>query len=154
MPKGPRVVVPPPLLFLLTYLAGLAINVVAPLRLSVFDTLSTGVLAPAIVALGIMLVLLGVFGLARARTAIIPHHEVRTVVSTGIYGHTRNPIYLGFLVTYLGTALWRGDLWPLLTLPFGLGLLKHFVIDLEEAHLQRKFGRHYEEYQRRVRRWI
>lgn len=154
MPKGPRVVVPPPLIFLVTYFAGVAINLVAPLRLTALDALPIGLIAPGVVALGILLVLLGVLGLAWARTAIIPHHEVRTVVSTGIYGHTRNPIYLGFLVTYLGAALWRGDIWPLLTLPFGLGLLKHFVIDLEEAHLQRKFGRHYEEYQRRIRRWI
>lgn len=154
MPKGPRVVVPPPLIFLLTYLAGVTVNLVAPLRLTALDSLPIDLIASGVVALGILLVLLGVLGLARARTAVIPHHEVRTVVTTGIYGYTRNPIYLGFLVAYLGTTLWRGDVWPLLTLPFGLGLLKHFVIDLEEAHLQRKFGRHYEEYQRRVRRWI
>lgn len=147
-------VVPPPLIFLATYLAGMAINLVAPLQLMALDGIPIDLIARGVMALGLMLVLLGVAGLARARTAIIPHHEVRTVVSTGIYGHTRNPIYLGFLVTYLGAALWRGDIWPLLTLPFGLGLLKHFVIDLEEAHLQRRFGRHYEEYQRRVRRWI
>lgn len=154
MPKGPHVVVPPPAIFLVTYLAGLALNSVAPLRLGLAADGSVTLLAQAVVALGSLLVLAGVIGLARARTAVIPHHEVRTVVTTGIYGYTRNPIYLGFLVAYLGTTLWRGDVWPLLTLPFGLGLLKHFVIDLEEAHLQRKFGRNYEEYQRRVRRWI
>lgn len=154
MPKGPRVVIPPPLIFVATYLAGLAINTVAPLRIGRFDGGPVTMVAPAIVGIGTLLVLAGVLSLAVARTAIIPHHEVRTVVTTGIYRHTRNPIYLGFLVAYLGTALWRGDVWPLFTLPFGLGLLKHYVIDLEEAHLQRKFGRPYEEYQRRVRRWI
>ena len=111
--------------------------------------------------LGILLVLVGaattlsaVGFFRRARTSLVPIRPSTTLVSTGPYRFTRNPMYLGLAVVYVGIACWLGTLWPLLLLPVVLVLVGSLVIAREERYLEAKFGEEYRAYRARVRRWL
>ncbi len=151
----PGVIAPPPLI----YLAGLALGLVAgrlwPLRLV------PNPLRPRRWWLGGGLALggLGLAGWAvrtmyQAGTHPEPYRPATELVTTGPFRLCRNPIYLGFTLTYLGLALLLDALWCLLLLPAVLVVMVHGVIAREEAYLERRFGQRYRAYRARVRRWL
>jgi len=77
-----------------------------------------------------------------------------TVVDTGPYHFTRNPIYLGMVLGLISLAIAFNSLWLLLTLaPFAL-VIRYGIVAREEAYLDRKFGDVYRCYRARVRRWL
>lgn len=90
----------------------------------------------------------------RRGTALEPWRPSSTLVAEGPYRWSRNPIYLGGLLAYVGIALMADALWPLILLPFLVLILRHAVIGREERYLARRFGPDYEAYRKRVRRWI
>jgi protein-S-isoprenylcysteine O-methyltransferase Ste14 len=75
-------------------------------------------------------------------------------VTTGIYGWTRNPIYLGFFFMYAGIGGVVRSPWILiLIMPIAVAM-RYGVVAREEAYLERRFGDVYRDYRRRVRRWL
>jgi protein-S-isoprenylcysteine O-methyltransferase Ste14 len=76
------------------------------------------------------------------------------IISTGIYGITRNPMYvsMGLLQLSVGIALDNG--WILAFLPIVLGIVYVIAIRHEESYLEAKFGEAYQSYKSSVRRWI
>lgn len=109
---------------------------------------------------GLLLVLgLGLMGLAlRAFRAAGTHVEVylpaSALVVTGPYRFTRNPIYIGMTLAYLGAGLLTDSLWVLLLVLPVLGVMHYGVVLREEAYLTAKFGDAYRRYTRAVRRWF
>jgi protein-S-isoprenylcysteine O-methyltransferase Ste14 len=78
----------------------------------------------------------------------------RVLVTTGIHGWTRNPIYLGMFLVYGGIGVAAQSTWVLvLTLPLAI-LIRYGVVVREEAYLERRFRDAYLDYKRRVRRWL
>ena len=76
------------------------------------------------------------------------------MVTTGICRVTRNPMYLGFALALLGWGLWLGHA-VALGVPLAFVLyVNRFQIQPEERALRAKFGAPYEDYRRRVRRWL
>jgi protein-S-isoprenylcysteine O-methyltransferase Ste14 len=109
---------------------------------------------------GLLLILgFGLMGAAlRAFRAAGTHVEVylptTALVTTGPYRVTRNPIYIGTTLAYLGVGLLTGSLWVLaLVLPV-LGFIHFGVVLREEAYLSVKFGEAYRRYTLTVRRWL
>jgi protein-S-isoprenylcysteine O-methyltransferase Ste14 len=150
-PDIPHVIAPPPLIYALPLAAGLVLNHYRP-----WPALPAGIARIA----GPVCVLLGCIGFPaiiaffRAGTRPEPWRPSTALVIAGPYRITRNPMYLGFALLYLGTSLWVNTAWPLLALPAVL-LVMHFgVIRREEAYLERRFGDPYRAYRARVRRWI
>ncbi len=76
------------------------------------------------------------------------------LVTTGLSRFSRNPIYLGMTLAYLGLTLLADSLLALVVLPLVLIFVRFGVIEREERYLDGKFGAAYREYRRRVRRWI
>jgi protein-S-isoprenylcysteine O-methyltransferase Ste14 len=92
--------------------------------------------------------------LHKAHTPLDVREPTTAVVTTGIYSCTRNPIYLGLMLMYLGIGSLRNSGWHwLLALPTAAAL-QAGVIAREEAYLERKFGADYVDYRRRVPRWL
>lgn len=151
----PGVLAPPPLI----YLAGLALGLVAgrlwPLRL-VPDSLRRlrWGLGGSLALGGLGLAGWAVRTMYQAGTHPEPYRPVTELVSTGPFRHSRNPIYLGFTLTYLGLALLLNALWCLLFLPAVLAVMVRGVIAREEAYLERRFGERYHAYRARARRWL
>ncbi|MEO8336423.1 MAG: isoprenylcysteine carboxylmethyltransferase family protein [bacterium] len=96
----------------------------------------------------------GVVTFRRAGTAINPHHSAKRLVVSGPYRFTRNPMYTGLTIAYLGASLLLGSEWPLLLLPIVLFAVFRFVIQREERYLADAFGSEYAEFRMRVRRWL
>ena len=92
--------------------------------------------------------------MAGNRTAVLPGGSTRVVLDRGPFRLSRNPLYVGLIVLDVALAL----LWPsacaLVGVPVGIALLYWGAIAPEEQYLSRKFGAEYDDYRRRVRRWL
>ena len=81
--------------------------------------------------------------------------EPSTAIATGgPYRFTRNPMYLGMALAYVGLAFAIGILWALAALPVVLLVIDRVIIKREERYLKARFGEQYLAYKRRVRRWL
>jgi protein-S-isoprenylcysteine O-methyltransferase Ste14 len=92
--------------------------------------------------------------MARHRTALLPGGATTTVIATGPFAHSRNPLYVGLLVLSAGLALMAASAWALVALPVEWALLRWGAVLPEEHYLSEKFGPEYAAYLTRVRRWI
>jgi protein-S-isoprenylcysteine O-methyltransferase Ste14 len=92
----------------------------------------------------------------RARTTVNPLHPERTssIVTTGIYRLTRNPMYVGIVLVLLGCFLAFGVVSAGVGPAAFIWYINRFQIEPEERVLQARFGREYTEYRSRVRRWL
>ena len=87
-------------------------------------------------------------------TPIATSEKVTRIVRDGIYRYSRNPIYLGMFLAYLGYALIANNAWALI-FAVALYAIMHFgVILREERYLAERFGEDYMNYLENVRRWI
>ncbi|OYY89770.1 MAG: hypothetical protein B7Y45_10910 [Sphingomonas sp. 28-66-16] len=76
------------------------------------------------------------------------------IIDTGIYAHTRNPMYLGMALAYAGLAILLHSMPSLLFLPVAIAIIRSQVIAREERYLEAKFGQPYLDYKARVGRWF
>jgi protein-S-isoprenylcysteine O-methyltransferase Ste14 len=104
--------------------------------------------------LGIVLILWAAGLFRRAGTNIRPREPANSLVLTGLYRKTRNPMYLGMTLLYFGLALLLHSLVALLLLIVVLVIIQTQVIAREERYLEARFGDDYRAYKKRVRRWI
>lgn len=113
-------------------------------------------IAGLLAALGTAIACLGVLEFKQAKTTVNPTKPgtSSTLVTGGIYRHTRNPMYLGFLLTLTGWAIVMGNLPAFLILPAFVLYMNAFQIKPEERVLASIFGEEFERYRSRVRRWI
>lgn len=150
---GARVIrIPPPLYYVAGLGGGLAIDKMVHLPLD--GPPGTAVAGVAVAALGLGLAVAGVAAVIRHRTTIVPHHAVATLLTGGPYRLSRNPMYTGLAIAYLGLALLLKSWWPLALWPLVLIAVRQLAIRPEEQYLTRRFGRGYLDYQARVRRWL
>ncbi len=90
----------------------------------------------------------------RHQTTIIPFHESTSLLTSGLYRYSRNPIYLSMFVLLMGVALALGTLTPWLVLPWFMGIIARRFVPREEKMLAEAFGEAFDAYRRQVRRWI
>ena len=103
---------------------------------------------------GLLFIFWGLATFAKARTGILPGRPATQIVSHGPYRKSRNPMYTGMATAFLGGAFIMNSGWMLILLPIIMLVLYRFVIQPEENYLGKAFPSEYEEYRRRVRRWI
>jgi len=90
----------------------------------------------------------------KAGTYIEPWRKTSSIVTSGLYRWSRNPIYLSFVIAGLGVACLLNDFWiVLMQIPLATVLTK-MVIEKEERYLEDKFGESYRAYKKKVRRWL
>jgi protein-S-isoprenylcysteine O-methyltransferase Ste14 len=83
-----------------------------------------------------------------------PVDRTKKLVISGLYKYSRNPMYWGVMMILIGEALFfeSGGLWIYLLFIFIAFTV--FILLVEEPRLKKDFGEHYEEYRKKVRRWI
>ena len=90
----------------------------------------------------------------RAGEDPLPWTATDKVIASGLYAHSRNPMYLGMAIVELGLAVGWGSAMGALLVPVAIGVVGANVIAREEAYLTAKFGDPYRDYCARVRRWF
>jgi protein-S-isoprenylcysteine O-methyltransferase Ste14 len=90
----------------------------------------------------------------RAGTPVPGNLQSTTVVRSGPYRFSRNPIYVAFSLLHLGIAISLDSVWLLATLVATIAVMAFVVIPREERYMTRRFGADYLDYRRRVRRWL
>jgi protein-S-isoprenylcysteine O-methyltransferase Ste14 len=149
----PNVVIHPPIAWALAFVVGLAVGWLYPLRF-VPTSVSRAWIGGGVFAIGLVLAIWAIATMRKAGTRIKTNKPTTTIVASGPYGVTRNPIYIGMFLGQTGLAIGFDNLWILATLvPFYL-VIRYGVIFREEVYLERKFGAVYLGYKSRVRRWL
>jgi protein-S-isoprenylcysteine O-methyltransferase Ste14 len=149
------VIIRPPFLYLACLILGLVLDHLLPLPLTLPETaLVRGTAGGGLIVLGVVIFAAGIRDFSRAATPVPSTQPVRALVTTGVHGWSRNPIYVGMFVFYAGIGLGAHSPWILvLTLPLGI-TMRYSVVGREEAYLERRFGDAYRNYKARVRRWL
>jgi protein-S-isoprenylcysteine O-methyltransferase Ste14 len=83
-----------------------------------------------------------------------PNTASKAIVDTGLYGYSRNPIYLMVMILQGGLSLLLGTWWGVLTVILSFFMYRNLAVLREEAYLERKLGAEYIAYKQRVRRWL
>jgi protein-S-isoprenylcysteine O-methyltransferase Ste14 len=142
--------IPVPWVFVLCYLAGAGLE-----RLRPTTALAGHMLIGAIVFIaGALIAGWGLLTFRKARTTTVPGEASSSFVTWGPYRFTRNPMYVGLTIAYLGEAGILQQMWPVVLLPLTLIYVNFVVIPLEERKLVEVFDGAYEQYRSRVRRWV
>jgi protein-S-isoprenylcysteine O-methyltransferase Ste14 len=149
------VVARPPLLFLAGLLLGLVADRLLPWPFTVpGPDLVHWMSGGSIILVGAALAAAGIRNFSRASTPVPTNQPTRALVTTGIHGWTRNPIYLGMFLIYGGIGIAAQSPWTLiLTLPLAI-TIHYGVVAREERYLETKFGAAYCAYRTSVRRWL
>jgi protein-S-isoprenylcysteine O-methyltransferase Ste14 len=108
----------------------------------------------ALIIIGLAFAIAGIRNFTRSGTPVQSVKPTRTLVTTGIHGRARNPIYLGMFLVYGGIGLAAQSPWiVMITVPLAI-TVRYGVVAREEAYLERLFGDAYRDYKARVRRWL
>jgi protein-S-isoprenylcysteine O-methyltransferase Ste14 len=147
--------IPPPLLFLMTFLAGIGLQHLAPLAVhSAGLAKIEHIVGGGLLGLGVLLALSCVLIFFSVRTTLIPFGAASNLVVRGPYRLTRNPMYVSLVLAYVGLVGILTQIWPLILLPLPVAVVNGIVIPFEEARLREIFGQAYEQYCTKVRRWV
>ena len=144
---------PPPFVYAAAVVAGWLLNRAWPLRVSSGGWPRAAV-AWLCVAAWTALFAASFGSFLRRRTTLIPNRPATALVVRGPYRFTRNPMYVSLAFLTAGVGLFMNTWWPLLLLVPTLFVIRFAVIAPEEAYLRRRFGVEYDEYTRKVRRWL
>ena len=137
------------------FLIGLMLGLLHPLPLSTWIPRVTSLLAGTVLAgAGVAVVIIARRQFREASQPTDPGRPTTRLMTGGIFGWSRNPLYLGGVLTFLGVAALLNSLW-LLALAIPTVAAVHLIlIAPEERYLAAKFGQAYDDYARSVHRWI
>lgn len=152
--KSLELKVPPAIIFLISGTAIWAVSNFIPSLNFIYDLKDW--LSAIFAVSGALIIIAGLYEFQRAKTTVDPLNpeEASSIVRSGIYLYTRNPMYLGILFILTAFAFKSSNiLSPLFLIGFVL-YMNRFQILPEERALSEKFGDEYLEYKRSVSRWI
>jgi protein-S-isoprenylcysteine O-methyltransferase Ste14 len=149
------VIARPPLLFLAALLLGLGSDRLFPFPFAVPEAdLVRWIIAAFLILIGLALAAAGIGNFSGAGTPVPTNEPTRALVTTGLHGWSRNPIYVGMFLVYGGIGVAARSPWTLIfTLPLAI-TIRYGVVAREEAYLERRFRDAYRDYKSRVRRWL
>lgn len=146
--------IPPPLVGLFIALAMWGISTITPVIL-LTSTIKIS-LVVAFMAIGAFFDLAGVISFRMAKTTVNPlkPNTASSLVTSGIYQVTRNPMYVGFVAFLLAWASFLGSVWGLILIPLYILYIQRFQIVPEERALTALFKEEFIQYKAKVRPWL
>ncbi|WP_299404000.1 isoprenylcysteine carboxylmethyltransferase family protein [uncultured Roseobacter sp.] len=114
----------------------------------------TFLLAGLFVGGGIVITVLAVMEFRRHKTTIIPHETPSALIQSGIFGRSRNPIYLADVLILAGLCLWWDAVLALVLVPLLVWVLEKRFIIPEENRMRREFRADFARYVQKTRRWV
>ncbi len=151
-----KAVVPPPLVMLICGVLMWVMDRLMPSRY--FEVPYRGILPWVILFCGFFLFWSGAIAILRRKTTIHPDRkslqQPTTLVTTGVYRYTRNPIYLGMAITLVAWFIFLQNWLTLVFVIAFIAFITQYQIKPEEQALEKIFGDEYVRYKVRVRRWL
>jgi protein-S-isoprenylcysteine O-methyltransferase Ste14 len=129
-----------PWVFVLTYIIGAVLEHALPLHPGNSRLPGVSVAGGVLFAIGAAIAGWGLLTFRRARTTTVPGQASSQLVSWGPYRFSRNPMYVGLIVAYLGEAAILRQIWPVILMPLVVAYVNWIVIPLEESKLREVFG--------------
>jgi len=152
---NPGIYIPPPVIYLTIFLVAIFLQSKWPINKSFFNSVICKITGAALILIAIVFFLfrsLRQFFLSKNTViTVLPAQSLQT---TGIYSLTRNPMYLGLILIYLGITCFVGNWWNLVLFPLLLLIVQEYIIKREEKYLERRFGQSYLAYKKKVGRWL
>ena len=152
--KGPGVYIPPPLFYVLTFLASIFIQKRMFISDDVFHTVVTKVIGIVLIIVALFFLVSSLRQFILTKNTVVLIKPASSLQTTGIYAVTRNPMYVGLAILYLAITCFVGNWWNLILFPLLLLIVQEYIIKHEENYLKLEFGQAYEEYKGRTRRWL
>jgi protein-S-isoprenylcysteine O-methyltransferase Ste14 len=151
---GAGVRFPPPLVPVIGLVVGVALEWwVWPIQMEMPSALRIG-MGGVLVVVGLAL-MLAAFGLFRSTGQDpTPWASTPEIISAGIYGYTRNPMYVSMGLLQAGIGVLLANVWVVALVPVTWWTIYLIAIRHEEAYLIDKFDSVYRDYKNSVRRWL
>ena len=142
----------PPAYLLLAMLIMILCHFLCPLEEIIAYPWNISGLLP--LAIGIILNLMADHAIKKYHTTVKSFATPSFLITVGVFKISRNPMYLGMVLLLLGLSILSGSVSVLLMVPIFAFLIHFKFIRMEERTLEEKFGRFWESYKIRVKRWI
>ena len=144
--------IPPPIIALIC----IVINYLSTYLINPIKFPNIEIIGGLILFLGVATSMLATLLFRKDKTTVNPMNpeETTTLVKTGIFSITRNPMYLGLFFVISSTVLFFGSWFGIIILMFFVWFITKFQIIPEEEAMEKLFGNKYDEYRQNVRRWI
>ena len=149
---APNVKIIPPLVYLAGMIVGLLVSIWLPTK--VVSNPAAWIVGGFLILCGAVLAASAILKFKGVGTTVRPDRAASSLVIAGPYKITRNPMYLGLALVYLGIAIADQSIWALILFPIILVIIQHWAIEPEEAFLERRFGTDYSSYKSKIRRWL
>lgn len=149
--RGP-VAVPPPLIYVVALLVGLALNYLWPV--SLLPTWWAYLIGIVLVIASVLIMPSVLLRFRRARTPFNVRKPATALITDGPYRFSRHPGYVALTLLYLGVALLLNNVWVLAMVMPALLVMDLWIVRREERHLEERFGEQYLRYKGTVRRWV
>ena len=151
---SPGVYIPPPLFYVLAFLAGILLQKKISINDSVFHLQFIKVAGVLFLAISLVFMFTSLRKFFLSKNTLILIKPASSLQTNGIYNISRNPMYVSLALIYLGLTCLIGNWWNILLCPLLFLIIQEYVIKSEEKYLQRAFGVEYSDYQKKVRRWL
>ncbi len=152
---SPGVIIPPPLFYAGFFILSMILQGYFTIRAAFFfHSHWANICGSVLYSIGVIYIFPAALEFLKSKNTIITAKPATSLQTNGIYSYSRNPMYFGLMLVYLGLALQFGNWWTLIMLPFLIVVITYLVILPEERYLTRAFGDEYTNYKKKVRRWI
>ena len=148
------VYIPPPLFYVLIFLAAILVQKKVPIDDSLFHLQITRVAGFVFIVSSLFFLASSLSTFFQSKNTVILIKPASSLQTTGIYGISRNPMYVGLALVYLGITCLIGNWWNVIFFPVLILVIQEYIINREEKYLERAFGVNYIDYKNRVRRWL
>jgi protein-S-isoprenylcysteine O-methyltransferase Ste14 len=150
----PGIYLPPPTIYVGTFLAAFFMQKLIPFNKEFFYTVSSKLIGVVIILIGLGCTFPALVQFFKTKNSLVTIKPANSLQTAGIYSLSRNPMYVSLLLLYTGLSFIIGNWWNLILLPVLFFVVQEYVIKREEKYLDRRFGQKYFEYKTKVRRWI
>ena len=151
---SPGVYTPPPLVYAITFIMALVMQKRFPIDDSLFHRQWTKMLGGLLLVTALFFLARSLGQFFQSKNTVVSIKPATSLQTTGIYGMTRNPMYLGLAIVFLGITCFIGNWWNIILFPLLLLIVQEYIIKREEKYLQRRFEQEYLDYKSKVRRWL
>ena len=151
---SPGVYIPPPLIYVLSFITAGFIQKRIPIDDSWFHSQMAIIMGMSLLIISLFFLVRSLRQFFKSKNTLILIKAAFSLQKNGIYSISRNPMYIGLAIVYLGIACFIGNWWNIILFPILLLIVQEYIIKREEKYLERRFGQEYLDYKGSVRRWL